>query len=445
MVATSRKVIRPFKKQIEAKITATRPDKTIILYGGAIRGGKSYWLILMFHSFCIQYPGSKWLLLRESGPTLERTLIPTFDKLCDQGLHPYIQSFNRKSLEVTYHNGSKLIFMAENYDHDKDLNRFRGLEINGAGVDELNEIQEETFNKLIERSGSHIMDDMPPIKILATCNPSNNWVKKKFYDRHVEGTLPASWEYIPAKITDNPHVPEAYLKSLEENMTPDNRRKFVEGDWNVIIVDNPFASEYNADKHESLNAIFRPEIPIRISIDFNLNPFAVTFSHIWRDKEGEHAHVFDELSIAGGSIPKMVDAIKSRYGPYLYRAEITGDYMGAKGDISQRDNASLYLQLIRGLGMSKAQLKLSPNPTHENSRADVNYVLFRFPDFKINPKTCPSTCMDMRTVQVDAFGSIIKRNRNDLTQRADHLDTIRYLINRFLKPWILTSTKNSHK
>lgn len=436
-----RPTIRPFKKQIEAKNIALLPGKTVVLYGGAIRGGKSYWLILMFHSFCISYPGSKWLLLRESGPTLERTLIPTFEKLCNEGILPYIASFNRKTLTVTYHNGSQLIFMSESYDQDKELNRFRGLEINGAGIDELNEIRRDTFDKIIERSGSHIMANMPPIKVLCTCNPSINWVKKDIYDKAIDGTLQPSWAYIPAKITDNPYVPESYLVSLKENMTPDNYQKFVEGDWSVISVENPFASEYYQEKHESDKAIFRPEIPIRISIDFNLNPFAVTFSHIWRDLDGEHVHIFDEISIAGGSIPKMVDAIKYKYGPHLFKAQITGDYMGARGEISQRDNASLYIQLIRGLGINKSQLKITPNPTHEKSRADINYFLFKFPDFKINPKTCPNSCMDMRTVQVDAFGSIIKRNRSDLTQRADHLDTIRYLINSFLKTWILQNMK----
>ena len=436
-----RKTIRPFAKQIEAKNISMQADKAIVLYGGAIRGGKSYWLILMFHSLCIQYPKSKWLLLRESGPTLERTLIPTFKKICDEGILPYIQSFNLKTLTVTYHNGSQLIFMSESYDQDKELNRFRGLEINGAGIDELNEIRQETFDKIIERSGSHIIENMPPIKILATCNPARNWVKKEFYDRAVEGTLPPSWAYIPAKITDNPHVPESYLISLKENMSPDNYRKFVDGDWSVITVENPFASEYNPEKHESEIAVFNENLPIRISIDFNLNPFAVTFSHIFRDDKGEHVWLFDEMAIQGGSIPKMCDAIKQRYGTWLWKAEITGDYMGARGELSQRDNASLYIQLIRGLGMGKHQLKIVPNPTHENSRADVNYFLFKFPDFKINPKTCPQSCMDMRTVQVDLFGSIIKRNRNDLNQRADHLDCIRYLINTFLKKWILQNTK----
>lgn len=244
--------------------------------------------------------------------------------------------------------------------------------------------------------------------------------------------------------TDNYFIDqEGYYDKLKLSAGGDivKLNAMAKGEFGSYRGENPFASEYRPEKHESEQAVFREDIPIRISIDFNLNPFAVTFSHMWRDKDGEHLHVFDEGSISMGSIPKMVDFIKTRYGKYLHRAEITGDAMGDKRDISQRDNASLYLQLIRGLGMRESQLKLVGNPTHENSRADVNYILFRFPDFKINPKTCPNTCMDMRTVQVDAFGSIMKRNRNDLTQRADHLDTIRYLINTFLKDWINSNTK----
>jgi hypothetical protein len=117
--------------------------------------------------------------------------------------------------------------------------------------------------------------------------------------------------------------------------------------------------------------------------------------------------------------------------------------MGNRGDISQRDNATLYTQLIRGLGVSPKQLFILSNPTHENSKADVNYVLKYLDNFKINPINCPLSCNDMRTVQVDAFGSIIKRNRSDLTQRADFLDAVRYLINTFFKKWIYSHTKSN--
>lgn len=435
------KIIRPTPKQIEAKNIVMRPEVQIGLYGGAIRGGKSYWLILMFHSLALIYPKSKWLLLRESGPTLERTLIPTFQKLLDEGLQPYIKQFDRRSLVVTYHNGSQLIFMSENYDQDKELNRFRGLEINGAGIDEINEIRKETYTKIIERSGSHITESSPPIKILATCNPTQGWVKEEFYEPHINGTLPESRVYIPAKITDNPYVTKGYLDSLRDNLPPLDYQKFVDGDWTIVMSENPFAYEYDSGKHESELAIFQPGKPWKMSFDFNLNPFGVIFFHLFRDQKGEHMHIFDEMSIENGNVPIMVDRIKERYGGYLHLAEVTGDDMGNRRSMSERDFASLYDGLLRGLKMSVKQLKLASNPTHENSRADVNFVLFKFPDIKINPKTCKNTCADMKLVQCDAFGQIVKRNRNDLTQRADHCDCFRYSINTFLKSWIIKNRK----
>lgn len=387
------------------------------------------------------YPKSKWLLLRESLPTLKRTLVETFMKLYNDGLAPYIKDFNRETYTVTYHNGSQLLFMSESYDTDKELNRFRGLEINGAGIDEINEINKATFYKVIERSGTHFIDNMPPIKILATCNPSWGWVKEDFYDRWEKETLPDSWAYIPAKITDNPHVPEEYLKSLKDNMPDDEYRMFVDGDWNVTKVVNPFFHAYNPANHLSKEAVFDPKKALFMSIDFNLNPFGIIFGHIWRDQQGEHVHIFDEMSIEHGSIPLMIDSIKNKYGPYLSGAFLTGDAMGNRGEISQRDNASLYMQLQRGLGLSTRQMRVLPNPTHENSRVECNFTLHNFPDFKINPDTCPRLTRDMRIVQCDAFGSIIKRNRKDVSQQADLADCARYFIHSLLREWVYSNMK----
>lgn len=214
------------------------------------------------------------------------------------------------------------------------------------------------------------------------------------------------------------------------------------GGWGSLKGDNPFASQYSQANHESIEAVFDRNKQLLIKIDFNLNPFAVNFSHIWRDSKGEHYHTVNEESIKNGSMPAMIDLLNNKYEPVLHNCFVTGDAMGRKGEISQRDNASLYLQLQRGLRLKDSQMKTpKANPTHENSRADTNFVLRHFPDYKINPKTCPQTCLDMRTVQCDAFGSIIKKDRSDVTQRADFLDAERYGINTFLRKWIDSNIK----
>lgn len=220
-------------KQREAR--AIFDSNTISVYGGGIRSGKSYLLLIYFFYQCFKYPKSRWLIMRESMPTLKRNLFPTFQKLLDFGFMQYVKSWNQSIQTVTFKNGSQIIFMAESYDEDKELNRFRGLEINGAGIDELNEIQEKTFSKIIERAGSWTGAGKVPIKIIGTCNPSHSWVKEKVYDRWRNGELPKGWAYVPALITDNPYIEKDYLQSLIDNMPDYEYQVFVKGNWDLKL------------------------------------------------------------------------------------------------------------------------------------------------------------------------------------------------------------------
>ena len=243
---------------------------------------------------------------------------------------------------------------------------------------------------------------------------------------------------------DNPILSHDEIKLLEDEIALLDHsmvRQEIYGEFVDMCAVNPFMTQYNASKHESKEIAFDCNKQLLISIDFNLNPFSCIFFHIWKDKTGDHFHVFDELAIQNGSIPQMIEQIKFRYSAQLPNCRLTGDAMGKKREISERDNASYYLQLQRGLGLRDSQLQLPANPTHENSRADCNYVLYHYPDFKINPEKCSGTCRDMKIVQCDAFGKIIKANRKEVSQQFDLGDCMRYAINTFLWDWIKNHSK----
>lgn len=290
-----------------------------------------------------------------------------------------------------------------------------------------------------------MMLDFPDSILIAGGVPKGK-VKKdgfehKFYTLYKAGKENKTGSYRVLEYTsyDNPFLSENDIKQLEQEydllgstmVDQEIRGEFIDAE-----ALNPFATQYNKDKHESELAVRDQGKQIYIGIDFNLNPFGVVFAHKWRDSEGEHFHIFDEAEIPNGSIPAMIDLIKERYWNQLANCVITGDAMGKKGELSQRDNASYYKQLQRGLRIGESQIKVKANPFHKNSRTDVNYLLYNFPDLKINPKTAPNTCRDMRTVQCDAFGEILKKDRNNVNQRADHLDCFRYLVNTFFRDWI---------
>ena len=419
------------KRQTKAFNLATAGTHRVVVFGGAIRGGKTYWLLLTLSYLALEYPRSRWVVIRRTLPDLKRTTFPSFSSILADGVSDYVTSWNRDTNVVTFANGSELMFMAESFDEDKDLNRFKGLEVNGAGLDEVNELQEQTFYKVQERIGSwNKAEGKPPIVCMATCNPANNWVKSIIYERYKEGTLPERWSFIPSKITDNPHIPIEYLESLKE-LPPVQYARFVEGDWDVMDdVANPFLYEWDDSKHIDDSVQLNRNVPVHISVDFNINPLcALVIQHI-----GRGAVVVDEIKIDKGSVDAFCDAVAA-LGVPMGLIRITGDAMGKGGTVQQRDNSSAYTQIKRRLGMTDSQFLIPANPTHYNSRIDCNAALRKL-DIRVNSKRCKGFVFDAKQVQCDANGSIVKSNRKNLSERADFLDCFRYFVNAILKRYL---------
>jgi hypothetical protein len=419
-------IIQPTPKQIEAKQIATDPSKNIILYGGAIRGGKSFWLCLMFHSLAMMYEGSKWVMIRKSLPTLKKTLIPSFFKLYHMGINHYIEKFNNQDYIVYYKNGSQILFMAESYDTDKELNRFRGLEINGAGFDEINECQEDTFNVVNSRvfSYSHLIPNQPKPIILATCNPSTGWVKEKFYDRWKDNTLPENWSYIPSKITDNPYIPESAIEELRRTTTSLIFERMINGDWEVRENENLFAYAFEPTRNVSNEAVYQEGLPVYLSFDFNVNPATCAVF--------QHTHDFiyqiDEVRLSDSSIYAVTDLLKTKeYYNADFPIYVTGDASGWAREKGTRGLDSMYNIIRRELNLPITAMKAPRNnPLHKHSRVLYNSIFERHPKCIIHPK-CVYSIKDNLNVKVLEDNTIDKSD----SKLTHNLDCQRYYYSTF--------------
>jgi hypothetical protein len=216
---------------------------------------------------------------------LKQTTIPSFKTICPQS---FIKNYNQETQTVTFRNDSQIIFFSENYDEDKELNRWKGLEVSGFFLEECNELNELSFYKAIERAGSfiHRENKMPAPLILMSCNPANNWVKKKIFDLYMNRLdeqgkvqkLPDNWLYIPAKITDNYSVPQSYLDSLK--ILPKYLYEvYVNGDWDVQLkVGGEYFKCFDYDRHTRRQfqedcPRYNALLPLHISWDDNVNPY----------------------------------------------------------------------------------------------------------------------------------------------------------------------------
>ena len=233
-------------RQLEATEAADNYD--YILYGGAVGGGKSYWLRWYPIRFLIQQYQKFGLKNVVAGLFCE-----DYPSLYDRHLTkirfefpPWLGSLKDGSREFRLSKqfgGGALVF--RNLD---DPSKYQSAEFALVAIDELTKNKKDVFDFLRMRKR---WPGVPRTKFIAGSNPGSQghaWVKQLWMDGTFEPTeLEADqFKYVPAKARDNPHLPEEYYKTLE-GLPADWRRAYLEGDWDIFK--GQFFTEFRRDRH----------------------------------------------------------------------------------------------------------------------------------------------------------------------------------------------------
>lgn len=411
-------LFEPHEKQKEYIEAILSDDYRCLMYGGAAGGGKTFVSLAVFVLLAKIYPGSRWFVVRESLPTLKRTTIPSFLKLCPR---QFIRSYNQTDQIVTFKNGSQLTFFPENYNQDKNLTRFDGIEANGFLIEEGQEIQRKTFEKCKLRAGRHILpgvDKQPKPIILITCNPSNNWTKKEFHEPFIEGTLQKNYFYLRATMSDNPSLPEDYLEGLE-NLDEVTKAVFVRGDWNVLDVDRPFIYSFDKKKTIFKGLEIDQSEPIILSFDFNVDPITCIAGQSFDDT----IRILKEFRLRNSDVYALCDAISAAFGDHYFL--ITGDASGSARSAMTKGALNYYTIIREELQLSKGQFRVpSVNPSIRNSRVLCNAIAANHKDFLID-SSCHYLIEDIESVEATESGDIDKGKD---ARKSHLLDCFRYFL-----------------
>ncbi len=398
-------------------------------YGGAIRGGKSYVTAYMLLWLAKKYPASRWHVVRQDMPVLEATTIPTFQKLIRRSAGwKWVR--DKANYHVGFSNGSKIFFKGENAVRDPLLNDFLGLETNGIWLEQAEELNELMWEKALERTGSWYIPAMPPGFIFLTFNPTQKWVKRKFYEPWVKSALTEPYFYMPALPKDNPFVTEGQWQQWS-NMAQPYRQQFVEGDWNDLSDKlNLWAFGYNAARHSGTPALNPTEI-VYLSFDFNVNPMCCAVIQHY----GGRIYVLEVIKIPNSGTGQMCDYISAS----AYRRcalMVTGDATGASHNTSQVDSAHNYMIIQRRLGLADTQFRVpASNPALQHNKVLVNSVLQNYP-VVIHTEKAKALHYDLANVRTNPDNTIVKTNRSNPGQQCDALDTFRYWCNAYMS-WFL--------
>jgi len=400
-------------------------------YGGAIRGGKSYVTAFILMQLAMKYKGTRWHVIRQDMPVLENTTIATFQKLTGFSTD-WTWSRNKAMYHLTYKNGSKIFFKGENIVNDPLLNDFLGLETNGIWLEQAEELSEKMWEKALERTGSWYVEDMPPAFIFLTFNPTQNWVKQKFFEPWVKGTLQEPFYYMPALPKDNPFVTADQWAQWEKMAKP-YHQQFVEGNWNDLNDrHNLWAFAYNASKHGGQPELNPFEI-VYLSFDFNVNPMCCVVIQYYNQR----IVVLEVIKLPDSGTEQMCDYIRmSKYARCSFK--VTGDASGRARDASQIDNQHNYTIIGRKLSLNPMQFHVpSVNPPIEKNKVLMNALLQNHA-ITIHNERAKALHYDLANVRTNPDNTIIKKNRGRQEEQCDALDAFRYWCNQFMSWYLRT-------
>ena len=234
-----------------------------IFYGGAVGGGKSCAALMDAIRYAANFPKIAIGMHRKSFPELDKSFIRELGKWdFAKNLAPLWNGipprWNKTSKILSFPNGSIIEFMyAETV---ADVTKIQGAAYQLLYFDEAALNDPRVIQQLEERirSGDRLV---PPIGARYASNPGGQahqyfkdlFIKATDYGRHPyvyspEGSTKALTHiFIPAKLSDNPHMNADYIDSLNAIPDPQRRAAMRDGDWDATA--GQFFTQWSRARH----------------------------------------------------------------------------------------------------------------------------------------------------------------------------------------------------
>lgn len=115
------------------------------------------------------------------------------------------------------------------------INKFNSAEYAFFALDQAEETERSEVSVLQATRRLKYRNKRPPYKALYTANPAECWLKEDFITMAKPGHV-----YVRALPSDNPYLPENYIKTLEAAFSYDPLllKAYKEGDWDVLQREN---------------------------------------------------------------------------------------------------------------------------------------------------------------------------------------------------------------
>jgi hypothetical protein len=303
-----------------------------LLYGGALGGGKSYflrWVGIRLLMYWFMYKGLKnvqVMLACEDYPSLKDRQLSKIGREFPAWLGKmYADHANYGRCYMLHPEYGSGVLCFRNLD---DPSKYQSSEWATILVDELTKNDVEVFTHLRMRLRWPGLNDIECLFIGAT-NPGgigHNYVKALWMDKNfpIEFIKPvdyrANFAYVPSKAEDNPYLDAAYWQMLG-TLPPHLRSAFKDGSWDVFV--GQAFQEWSRNYHviKAMNPLYPEGRPLYMTFDWGFGkPFSIGWW--WIDDDGRKFR-FNEWYGWNGTPDSGIRLTDSEIGEGIIKREMS--------------------------------------------------------------------------------------------------------------------------
>lgn len=337
-----------------SKVQLTKPQhefltdlSDVLLFSAGIGSGKS---------FC----GSHWAMNQLVREPKAKGFIGanTYNQLQNATLATLFGVFDEFGVPYTYNQQKNIIKAAGRTIYAYSLDRYdsiRGIEVGWAWLDETRDTKREAFHVVLGR-----MRDKNCSKRLVrlTSSPSGfNWL----YDDFAGPKAKPGYKVVYGKTMDNIFLPEGYADSLKNSYDEKAYQQEVLGQFVNL---NQGAIYYAFDRLKNVKPVkIDQRFPVRIAMDFNINPMAAVAFQTYDDS----IHVLKEYFIMSSNTHELGEKVLLDWGR---GTEVVPDSTGKALKTASRGKSDH--QILRDLGLT---VLTNRNPSRVDRYNCVNNLL----------------------------------------------------------------------
>jgi phage terminase large subunit len=384
-------------------------SRFLVVYGGAM-SGKSVFCAQKIVFRTVLEKGHRFLALRKVATTVKRSIFQELkDVIYENNMEKEFR-INKSDYTITHFTGNEILCMG--LDEPEKVKSIKG--ITGMWLEEATDFNPEDLNQLDIRIRGHKSNY---VQYMLSFNPidEHNWLKSRFFDNQDPKATTLKTTY-----KDNEFLTDDDAAQIESYKTKNELfyQVYCLGDWGVIDTSNKFLYNFDKELHVG-ECAYNPGKPLKISFDFNLEPFACI---LYQNTDSGGIVVFDKVRLDNSDIYQVCDKIKANYPDAFYI--VTGDKSGYNRTGTVRGKTSYWKIIKTELSLRDPQIKLRPkNLDLVSSRVLCNSAM-KWKSITIDP-ALSELINDCTYAQVDEKGELIKDRRKN---KNDFLDCLRYAL-----------------